>query len=380
MEYSSIMWAALYGQEGTARKALDNDGIDTAKYGSALLLAVENGHSAVARLLLDRKAFSTSAKKPLKAAILHGDVEIVKMLLENGFDPNRRHPAFRGRESALHLAVRWGREEVLRLLLAIKDINKRCDDGQDYGYAPTLDELMESLSPIMEACSRGTERMLKIILEKTGFGPSCRAKWGAKLLIQAAGDANVEVVKFLLGLEGLDPNGKDENGWTPLFSAAANGWGEDPETQCCRRAEIIKLLLSQKGVDPNSSYSVTALGVAVLSGRRSIVKAFLESKRVNADSKNSHGRTALSFAAQSGREDIVKWLLARKDVNPDSKDNDGRTPLAYALMNDNSQTQRPYGQSREKKAVIELLKEYSSPLGNGAVKQETDPQLPESAG
>lgn len=412
----AIIWAALHGQEETARKALDNDGVAGARYGGALLLAVENGHSAIARLLLERSAFTPSDQRPVKAAILRGHVSVVRMLLDNGFDPNYRHLGRRGHESALQLAARSGQEAVVMLLLDVEGIDKRCHNGQGStplcdavecgyesivrillntdGYNPTFDELMEHPSPVMYACHRGTEGMVKMILDKAGFGLSYREKWGTKLLGEAARSANVDVVRFLLSLDGVDPNGKNEDGWTPLFRAVSCRRSES------KRKEVIRLLLGQKGVNPNamdfigrtplwmaakcgsadairillddqrispdieSSYGLTALGVAVLKGHKYAVKALLGNKRINPNIKCSQGRTPLSFAAQRGDEDMVRWLLARRDLDSVSPDNDGRTPLEYALKDYNSQTPRWHDQSEERKAVVELLRAYDHRTGN----------------
>lgn len=72
--------------------------------------------SAATRLLTDATAEDRHAALALAAQ--HGHVEIVRLLLDAGEDPNRLNPpGFHGHSTPLHQAVCYGHEAVVRLLV-----------------------------------------------------------------------------------------------------------------------------------------------------------------------------------------------------------------------------------------------------------------------
>ena len=93
-------------------------------------------------------------------------------------------------------------------------------------------------------------------------------------LIESAKDGNIEQVRKLLKIPGIDVNQADSNGNTALMWAAANG-----------RQEVVKELLQNKKVDVNQA--------------------------------DSNGNTALILAAGNGQQEVVKVIMAKlglKDI------------------------------------------------------------------
>ena len=106
-------------------------------------------------------------------------------------------------------------------------------------------------------------------------------------LLKASLDGNIEQVKLLLGLEGIDVNIKNDFRYTPLHYAA-----------CYDYKEIAELLL-QEDVDVNA--------------------------------KDISGSTPLHHASGRNNEEIVLMLL-QKGADVNAKDDNRRKPLFYASL------------------------------------------------
>jgi ankyrin repeat protein len=102
--------AARYGNVSDARELIDAGADIHAKdewQMTPLHLAAENGHTSVARLLIekghaDRNAPNREGDTPLHLAAYHGHIDLVQLLVSRGADPTLKN----GREhTPAHLAV-----------------------------------------------------------------------------------------------------------------------------------------------------------------------------------------------------------------------------------------------------------------------------------
>jgi len=133
-----------------------------------------------------------------------------------------------------------------------------------------------------------------------------------------------EVARALMIIDGVDINGVDEIGATPLLWAAMSG------------SEVaVKLLLGRGGIDADrpDKYGRTPMSWAAGNGHEVVMKLLLGCEDVNPDEPDNSGQTPISWAAENGHEVVVKLLLGREDVNPDKLDNHGQTPISWAAMN-----------------------------------------------
>ncbi len=110
------------------------------------------------------------------------------------------------------------------------------------------------------------------------------------------------MVKRLLATAKIDVDSKDNDGWTPLTYAAANG-----------HDAVVKLLLATKKVDINAKDTTddrTPLGWAA----------------AKACSKEKYGQMPLGDRVFNGYGEIVKMLLAEEgfEVNPKDRKRGGR--------------------------------------------------------
>lgn len=143
---------------------------------------------------------------PLFFTIVQDDNETVKRLVNSGFDVKTKNE--RG-ETALHVAVQHGNLEIVRFLLekgakvSVKDKQKR---------AP-LAMIFDSFGDDDKAAAREIIRLL--VSNGANIDVRNDDDGDATLLMSAAEDDDVEAVRFLLEL-GANPNLKDEDGETAM--------------------------------------------------------------------------------------------------------------------------------------------------------------------
>jgi ankyrin repeat protein len=127
-------------------------------------------------------------------------------------------------------------------------------------------------------------------------------------------------VKLLLD-SGADKDKANENGETPLYIAAQEGY-----------VEIVKLLLDA-GADKDKADEddLTPLHIAAALGHSRIVMWLIEAG-ADKDKDNDNGETPLYIAAEVGHDRIIKLLLD-SGANKNKADNNGLTPLYVAAQN-----------------------------------------------
>ena len=210
----------------------------------------------------------------LTAAAYDGTLEIVKLLLEHGADPNSEHGW------PLQIAAASGHEDVVKLLL---------EHGADINDNKTNSEFLE-----------GTALQAAVEAGKTEI---------VALLLDSGADVN-------LGAGDLAP---------PIYAATEKA-----------ESEIIKLLVSH-GAELNilggAEQSVPLIGAAMY-GHRSDLEVLVKGG-ADIDMPDVDGDTALIIAAVCGEADSVEYLLqCGADVLPVSKTR-GINALQAALEADN---------------------------------------------
>lgn len=151
---------------------------------------------------------SQPSKYPIHFAVGKGDLDTVKKLLQQGEDINLSGPL----GTPLTIAARGGRPEIVRLLI-------------NNGANPNLSD-WKGWSPIHNAVFP-EQANLEVILElaKSGGEVDARDKHLRTPLHRAAQFGHAEAVRLLLYLGAL-ATATDENGWTPLDRA-----GKHPDIQ-----------------------------------------------------------------------------------------------------------------------------------------------------
>jgi ankyrin repeat protein len=226
---------------------------------ASLLEAVERGDVAEARKLLAEGASplveNSKGWPPLVLAVKAPNLDLVKLLVENGADVNARGSATNG-STVFSFAAEGGSFEVMDYLLEKgADINGKGKDG---------------LLPLVYVATRGRTQIVKYLLSKGAdpeeFGPSDSKGIPFNALLAAARNHHIETFKVLIESRTIDLERTNSKGETLLMS-------------CARKSphEIIKLLLK---------------------------------KGANVHATGPHGHTALIFASYNGQLETVKTLLA----------------------------------------------------------------------
>ena len=254
-----LLFAARVGDLASAKLLISAgaNANDAAPDGnSVLVLAAHGGQRAVAEFLLDKDANPNTAGAgytALHAAVLRGDVSLVKALLAHGADVNARltkgTPIFRNGNdysflesltgaTPFFLAAKYAEPEIMRALAA--------------GGADTKAVIRDGTTPLMAAAGLGwnnaEDRRGRPVADNTAFRDEKSALEAVKLTIDLGADVNATnqagntafhaavpkgfhtVIQYLADY-GAKLNVKNRRGQTPLRLAqderAAGVFGRD---------------------------------------------------------------------------------------------------------------------------------------------------------
>ena len=206
-----------------------------------MLKAAENGDIEIVKLLIDNGSNINDlyyGYTPLHKAAENGDIEIVKLLLENGADINAVDDDYS--RTPLHYAAYEGQKEVCQLLLEKgAHINAVDYDGKTplhdavvYGHKEICQLLLEKganinvvddedRTPLHYAAYCGCKEICQLLIEK-GANINAVDNYGKTPLYDAAHESHKEVCRLLLE-KGADINAVDNYGWTLLHKGAKEG-------------------------------------------------------------------------------------------------------------------------------------------------------------
>ncbi|ALP53994.1 hypothetical protein Tel_13105 [Candidatus Tenderia electrophaga] len=255
-----------------------------ARSDSALHAAVRQRHQDIVRFLLEHGAQVGLANRhgetPLLVAAAGGDVQVARLLLEHGADPNAREQDNRrnrmamakqsmGKDSALIVAVEKGHEEVARALI---------EAGAEVDYRGFMGK-----TPLYVAVENGRRHLVELLLAH-GADVSIESLAGLSPLMEAAKTGNHRIVADLL-----------------QHNANVNAI-EEPELGYARE------------VQAGASTGMTALMFAARAGHDKVVVQLLQAG-AQTNIHNSDGESAQDMAADAGYGDIVQLLSPGSGVD-----------------------------------------------------------------
>lgn len=171
---------------------------------------------------------------------------------------------------------------------------------------------------IHEAARSGDIEKLKSLIAQDSALVDARNEEGHTPLHSAAMEGRIDVVMFLLE-HGADADARNTADQSPLLYAAYTN-----------HADIVQVLIEHGAAfEYRDTRNLSPLHFAARQGSADVV-ALLVEKGAAFDEPGFRGRTPLHFAAMNGHVNIVKLLVAR-GADPGKIDEDGLTPLGLAL-------------------------------------------------
>ncbi len=285
----------------------------------ALEAAVANDDIELIRILMAAQANSIHDEKTcpgylaLRRAIRDERFELVRLLLASNIDPNihisdlvgsmryepRTHQWIYDVESCNNgpwfLALRRENLQIVRLFLeAGADPNQIFLNGRDRKNCLLMATMQKNLPLIQMLLETGAEVNVDLHQEP----------WETMTTLAYASRHGYTDTIHLLLQAGANPNSpaKEHYGRTALQAAAEKG-----------QENVVDILL-EVGADvnapPSSDRGVTALQAAAIGGYLRLARVLIEAGAdVNAAAAEEEGRTALEGAAEHGRIDMLQYLL-----------------------------------------------------------------------
>ena len=173
--------------------------------------------------------------------------------------------------------------------------------------APDEKEKKKYTEMLYEAIKATNLTMIQLVLAKdetTVNRPFTHVEIEWPPLALACARGSVSVVEILLRIKCIDVNeARNSDGLTALHLGSDNGY-----------TDVVKLLLGAEGINVNQEDhdGLTALSAASQLGNSEVVKLLLGVEGINVNQADEDGETALFSVSENGHLGVVKLLLWRR--------------------------------------------------------------------
>ena len=313
-----------------------------------------------------RHGMSWMELKPLHCAAFHGNLEVVRTLVEeHGCNPRS---AGNNKCTPLHYACCGGHQDVVKYLVAGQNCDPHLKSNE--GCRPlhftciheeldTYDisvRLMGSWYSSMKhgISTSGHYEVAKFLLTEGGCNVAGSYKRAPPLVVHlACRYGTVEFVQFLIEQKNCCPNNKNKNKDTPVHVASKYGNveilrylvevkgcnliqqnkdGNTPLHLACifQHFETVQYLVKKQPCLTMVANHDKALPVHLACCEDSPETVELVTSASNVTAKDHNGATPLHVASAHGSLQVVKWLIEEMHCDPNIEDDRHLTPLHCA--------------------------------------------------
>ncbi|GIC89717.1 uncharacterized protein Aud_006142 [Aspergillus udagawae] len=286
-------------------------------------------------------------ERTLFEAIQRNDIATVTQLLDNGVSPDGRTLDC----SPLHEAIRYGRHEIITLLLQ-HDVHDRADEmGRDALHCAAMKgdpQILETIiqfyrqraysffgragaqeTPIhFAAMSRSLECVQVLVREEANihdvtmdaetplhFAAGERSEW-----VEETREDETAVLKYLIAA-GADINALTSTRESPLWYAV----------QADNLPAVRELLAASADVQLRNIYGETVLHEAAYHSSLAVVQVLVDAG-VDVHARSKTNGSILHRAAEGGRVDTAQWILDHSRLTVNETGSHGWTPLHSAVF------------------------------------------------
>ena len=356
-----------------------------------LSLAVLHNHTSIVSTLMSEFGCDPNDGVSLHTACVHGNLSMVKTLIERGANVNGRDAHG---NTPLHMTARYERKKTMQALLNYLtcDPNIKNKEGRSPLHVACICGNLDGVKLLIKHGARvnvkdihdSTPLSLAVLNNHTSIVSALVSEFGCDpndgvSLHTACKHDNLSMVKTLLEHgASVNDNSVDVDGNTPLDLAAKsetmqalfkdiddikNKDGRTPLHIACVCGNLgrIKLLIKHGArVNVKDIRDSTPLSLAVLHNHISIVSAL-----VSEFGCDPNDGLSLHTACEHGNMTIVKTLM-EVGANVNDKDVDGNTPLHLSARNKKNETMQTL--LRDFKSDLNIKnKEGRTPLHNACV-------------
>ncbi|RFU33013.1 hypothetical protein B7463_g3344, partial [Scytalidium lignicola] len=305
--HEAIFWLLL--SKGTKDKYVDPDnvhrpGVDKYTNWCCLHFAVYNKHYELVKLLLEKKVLPPGpthhAASALPLAASRGCSDIVKLLLQNGFDVSAKQHGHTG----LHLTATTNDTATMAVLLDAGANTEDLNQTQD--------------TALHLAASTGSTLAVSLLLDRNAK-KEVKNYWKRTPLHCAVVKGHTDTVRVLLKA-GAGTDTVNMSGDTPSKDAIFHN-----------HLDCLSLLL-QHGADTEipSSNTQSDLHYAIHFRKKNAI-SFLVQHGVNMEEEDKDGRRPLHNAARTGQVDSICSLLSA-EADKHARDRVQKTALHHAAF------------------------------------------------
>src|SRR5467141_2780729 len=234
--------------------------------------------------------------------------------------------------------------DLLSVTLYRRDLPKSLRWGISNGLVGTVQRAVDAVSQhwdripeayniaLQAAAEEGNVDLVKLLLKVDGINPNFGDHSKSAPLILAAKNGHSDVVELLLATVNVDPDVRDQYSASPLFYACKNACENAYKPKAY--VSIVKQLLNRGDVDLNALAifqpydSSTPL---IAASEFKVVELLLAEDGIDINACNAKGETPLLKAMNRKETQKIKALLARDDWDPTNVDFDGDHLFPYSV-------------------------------------------------